>query len=261
MTRTVAFWHVYLTEDVGTWAGIVMEQLGVMERSGLFVKLDELNVTCIHRDWVQTQMFQGMLSSAFSSRKTFITFHSNPFNSDREMLENISSPHAMTEAETLYWVWIHSQIHDSRILYFHTKGITADMRFLQRQNYEEHKKYFYWRQMLNWGCLDQWGVCLAALDDGYDIVGPNFQTDPHPHYSGGFYWTKSSHVKKLPNPTEVRWWHDLQSNTKDVWLKSAPERFRNEMWITQTEDYNALCLAQGIDNPASKFVSTSEYWK
>jgi hypothetical protein len=262
--KKIAYWHVYLTEDVGSWAGIVMEQLGVMERSGLLRALDDLRITCIHRNWSEARMFTGIVEHA--RPQSFISFVGNCFATDQEMLENISSPDAVTEATTLYKMYLGAQIaefqqEEAHLLYFHTKGITADERYLKSGNFEEYKKYYYWRQMLNWAVLDRWSICTAALEDGYDIAGANFQKEPYPHYSGGFYWTKTSHVKKLPDPLKVGWWKSIQSKTNDPWLKTAPERFRNEMWITQTEDYNALCLAQGIDNPASKFVSTREYWK
>lgn len=259
--KNIAYWHVYLTEDVGTWAGIVMEQLGIMERSGLLRALDDLKVTCIYRNSSEAKMFAGILEHA--RPQSLISYVKNPFKTEQEMLENISCDEAITEGETLYKIYLDEQYYDddTNILYFHTKGITADDRFLKSGNYNEYMKYYYWRQMLNWGCLDQWKYCLDILDDDFDIVGANFQKEPYPHYSGGFYWTKVSHIRKLPNPMKVDWWFDLQSKTTDPWLKTAPDRFRNEMWITQTKNYRALNLTSGIDNPASKFVSTSEYWK
>lgn len=257
--QKIAFWHVYLTEDTGTWAGIVMEQLGVMERSGLLQTLDELYVTSIYRDWSEAVMLEGVIQQAYP-RSSFKGWK-NPFQTDREMLANISAPEALTEALTLKEVWdkAHNLMNDTCMLYFHTKGITADERFLKTGNYAEYQKYYYWRQLMNWAVLEQWPVCVDALDDVWNMAGANFQELPCPHYSGGCYWTKSSYVKTLPDPTMVRWWFELQAKTTDPWLKSAPMRFRNEMWITQGE-YNAFNLASGIDNPASKFVSTREYW-
>ena len=59
----------------------------------------------------------------------------------------------------------------------------------------------------------------------------NYQETPAAHFSGAFWWAKSSYIKTLPNPWENDWWFNIQKNTQDQWLKTAPIRFKDEMWI------------------------------
>lgn len=67
----------------------------------------------------------------------------------------------------------------------------------------------------------QYENCLKLLNE-YDAVGVDYHDLPYKHFSGNFFWTKSSHVNKLP----YLYWED--------WRNYAPlgeERHAAEAWV------------------------------
>lgn len=262
-----AYWHVYLTEERGVWAAIVMEQLACMEKVNLLNRLDAFKITCVarretHEDCKHRYDFASLVYS-IAGNKALIEFVDNPYESDFRMCEAIEEGSfvGVSENHTLRKIYKDCLDVDQTLLYFHTKGITSDLRHLDTGNYNAYRNYYFWRQFLNWGAIEMWPACVAHLEDGYDLAGPNFQQNPVPHYSGAFYWTKSSHIRQLPDPATTQWWEDLQARTTDPWLKSCSSRFKDELWIGQAPyNYTAINLGPGA-NPANTFVPQSEYWK
>jgi hypothetical protein len=262
----VAYWHVYLTEDTGTWSGIVMEQLAAMERVNLLNRIDKLKITVVKRgDNNDCAEFAGLVSLMTDGVKQVIfDFVDNPYPTDFHMIEAIRAEEfaGVSENHTLRKIYKDCLDEDQLVLYFHTKGITANARFLKTGNFATYRNYYFWRQFLNFGALDQWASCVSMLEDGYDIAGPNFQREPVPHYSGAFWWSKSSHIRQLPDPATTQWWKDLQAKTTDSWLKNCSPRFRDELWICQADyNYSAIDMCNGHLNPASNYHPQSEYWK
>ena len=115
------------------------------------------------------------------------------------------------------------------ILYMHLKGVTSNQDS--------------WRNDLLKIVVDKHDECLQFLKD-YNACGPRL-ADPfiiinntiQRHFSGNFWWTKSEHIKNLPNP-------DIQSMIKDFGFlvkgrknknPHAPAdknfRYLAEMWI------------------------------
>jgi len=95
---------------------------------------------------------------------------------------------------------------------------------------EKFKMYYYWRHYLTWGVVENWRKCVNALET-HDVAGINFYENPAPHFSGGFWWANTDHLKKLENPDTKHWWYQLKEKTKDEWLKTCSDRFRDEMWL------------------------------
>lgn len=232
------YYHIYLTDDLSKWVPIFIEQFKLMEDFGLLDAADTVNVTAIH-------------NPNSSSLKTLIDFlHSydtknhikiTPFANDRRsqmddatLFSNVNNrENTLTENITMRKIYNDAAKYDEgdAILYIHSKGITSIDNHLINGNADMFKKYFYWRQFLNYGVVEKWKECVEAIEKDYDIAGVNYFEDPHPHFSGTFWWSKVSHIRKLPNPESLEWWHQIQRETEDNWLKTAPDRFRDEMWI------------------------------
>lgn len=76
---------------------------------------------------------------------------------------------------------------DFYILYLHTKGI-------MRENLQPVKD---WVEYLIYFNMFKYKEIIDFLKR-YDTVGVNLQKGPHPlHYSGNFWWSKSSHIGTL----------------------------------------------------------------
>jgi len=124
-------------------------------------------------------------------------------------------------------LWRHSQTDDDfQLLYLHTKGVSKP----GLQNIID------WTNYLAYFNINKWENRVEELKDN-DCTGVNLYGNPqdineHPstwgygksplHYSGNFWWSKSSHIKRLPNP--ISWMPD---NNYSSW------RMMNEMWVCQ----------------------------
>lgn len=187
-----------------------------------------------------------------------------PWANDIAMMENLESPHTITENYTFRRIYEDCQNAEEEfyVMYIHTKGITSCMRLMSKNCIlaQSFKNYYYWRQFLNWGVIKRWRSCVDALDDN-DVAGVNFFSSPSPHFSGNFWWAKSSYIKTLPNPATKDWWYALKEKTSNIWLKGASDRFRDEQWVCSNPDvkvYKVIDMDEG-NNPAGKYLPTTMY--
>lgn len=104
-------------------------------------------------------------------------------------------PNSMEESGTLEEIWKRSQTQDFYVLYFHTKGISH-----QGQIYHN---VIDWAKMMEYFLIEQYS-CLDLLPQ-YDAIGCNLSTYPLRHFSGNFWWSKSSYIRTLPDPLDPYW--------------------------------------------------------
>lgn len=75
----------------------------------------------------------------------------------------------------------------ANVLYIHTKGIsTPDNKCIED-----------WRNYMLYFVVEKFAICLDALKT-HDSCGVDLRDDPVLHYSGNFWWSKSSYIKTLP---------------------------------------------------------------
>jgi hypothetical protein len=79
------------------------------------------------------------------------------------------------------------------ILYIHTKGVTTP----------DNPCIDDWRQYMTYFNINKYERCFNILDQ-YDSCGVDLVKEPAVHYSGNFWWAKSSYIKKLPTINEIR---------------------------------------------------------
>lgn len=138
------------------------------------------------------------------------------------------------EFPTLDLIWKHSQTEEFDILYLHTKGVTKP----------GHQNIVDWTNYLSYFSIEKWTDRKIDLEES-DCSGVNLFGNPddireHPstwgygkapiHYSGNFWWSKSSHIRKLPNP--IAW---LPDENHRRWRVMA------EMWLCQHPDGKYAC--------------------
>jgi hypothetical protein len=152
---------------------------------------------------------------------------------DKYIVVNDNKDISKVEFPTLFKIWQDSQKEDFNILYLHTKGVTRN-----NPNIED------WTNYLSYFNINRWKDRLLELESndcsGVNLSGKIEDLNYHPstwgygkapvHYSGNFWWSKSSYIKKLPNPYE---WIPSEDYIK--WRVMA------EMWLCQLNDryYNA----------------------
>lgn len=80
---------------------------------------------------------------------------------------------------------------DDFILYVHSKGVKyTDTQWLQLVGD--------WRRYMSYHTIKDWRKCVQFLENGSEVVGANFQTEPERHFSGNFWWARGDYIRTLP---------------------------------------------------------------
>lgn len=254
--KNILYYHLYLTDDYGTWSSIFMEHMKLLEDHKVLDALDKIDFTVItQNDKRKMNAFVDLQGQYNIGKMKQLEFVANPYSNDIDMLNALESPTTMTENHTMRKIWNDSQNEDMKILYLHSKGITSTLKHLEMTEWgaSTFKTYYYWRQFLNWGVIENWRKCYEALRIN-DIAGVNYYNEPSKHFSGNYWWANSSYIKRLPDPSTTDWWINIKNKSSDPWLKSAGDRFRDEQWPCSLDDvrvYNVYSPDQN-DNPAGK---------
>ncbi len=129
------------------------------------------------------------------------------------------------EFPALDLIWNHSDKEDFNILYLHTKGVSRTHTFIED-----------WTNYMSYFNINKWKDRIKDLEKndctGVNLSGNSEDINEHPstwgygkapkHYSGNFWWSRSSHIRKLPNP--YSW---IPTEDYNRW------RMMNEMWVCQ----------------------------
>lgn len=239
--KKYAYYHIYLTDETGCWYNLFLDQIYEVINHGLYDELEKLYVVCIGKAQ-QLELFSGICSQ-FDKIEIIKKLGTNP-----EEKENCSLQHLQTiqysgdsatifdETQTMSALQEHANREDAYFLYFHSKGITAPWRMREEKIYHPFVNYYLWRKFLEWGNIEKWKICVNKLEEGYSAAGVNLCEWPIHHYSGTFWWSKSEHIKKLPNILENDWWVKLRQTTPlNTWDSN---RNKPEMWIGAVYDEN-----------------------
>ena len=150
---------------INNWKDILIKLLSNIRLSGLYDNIDEIRCVVLGIN---------NYNDIFNDPKIKIIYHDNNIN--------------LYEFKTMELIYNDSLNEDFNILYLHTKGITH-----YRQYTEQYVKD--WVDMLIYFNINKYNICLDNLNEN-DVVGVNLQPNPW-HFSGNFWWSKSSHIKTL----------------------------------------------------------------
>jgi len=254
--KKILYYHITETDNSAVWSNMFLEQMALVESSGLLASVDEIRTSVVCKGNKKVPSVKGL--SDYYKEKMKVTFHEYQFGNDHELACNLDNPNTVTESVALKKIY-HDCLIDSEITtvgYIHTKGITAVTRFLDTGNYEQYRNYFSWRQLLNWGVIEKWRDCHEMLNEhGFDVVGALLKKSPSPHFSGNFWWATASHIRQLPNPTTSLWWSKVKENSHDPWLQKANDRYKDEHWIFSRE----RCKAGNIGNIPEEVLPFNTY--
>lgn len=162
---------VYFICCIGNYKEIVAEQMATLRRSGLLRKADAIYCfICLYNEEILP-----ILEPYMSKLKIIST----PEN----LYERFALDHFREHIAGSYFLF-----------YFHTKGVSRDAETLGIFHVQ--------RRNLDYFILERHDVCLFWLDHHYDAVGTSLSLYPAMHFSGNFWWARSSHLDRLP-PTVV----------------------------------------------------------
>lgn len=169
ISRTIIY-GVYFICCIGNYKTIVAEQLATIQRSGLFLKTKMIFCfICQYTDEILP------ILEPYLSKIKIISTTENLY--EKFAIENFRAH--IQESNQYY------------LFYFHTKGVSRDP--------DKKKVYHEIRKNLDYFILEKHDICIFWLDHNYDAVGTSLSLFPLLHFSGNFWWTKSSHLAKLPS--------------------------------------------------------------
>ena len=170
---TTPIYGVYFICCLGNYQEIVAEQMATLHRSGLFRRANMiLCFICLYNDDIMP------ILEPYMSKLKIISTAENLF--ERFALDNFRV-HIPTAGPYC-------------LFYFHTKGVTRDV--------EKMHIFHERRKNLDYFILERYEVCLFWLHRGYDAVGTALSLYPALHFSGNFWWARSTHLDRL-SPTVV----------------------------------------------------------
>jgi len=145
----------------------------------------------------------------------------NKYKNDKYIVNNYSDNTELFEYPSLNKVkTISTNNPDSYILYLHTKGISHTN--VNRITYIAH-----WTNLMLHFLVEKYSECINKLNEGYDTIGCNYiernQYTDKKHFSGNFWWSKSTYINKL---------HVLNENTgirtyAEFWLFTENPSYYN----------------------------------
>lgn len=251
-----------MTDDYGTWSSIFMEHMKGLEDHGILEVMDELNFIVIANSEKKVNDFVQLQGTYDIGKPKLVELVYNPYKNDSEMMKSIESSSTVTENYTMRKIWNDSQTKDMIMLYLHSKGVTSVKKCLENGDAETFKKYYYWRQFLNWGVIENGAWCYGAIAHAnYDIAGVNYRETPSKHFSGNFWWSKSDYIKKLPDPSTTDWWQQLKAKSNDAWLRTAGDRFRDEQWPCSLDDAKIFNVFTPEIGPDGQILKRNQYDK
>jgi len=138
------------------------------------------------------------------------------------------------EGRTLEYLWDVCKEFDGLVWYIHTKGASHP------QHSQGSQRNF--RRLLEGIVIEQWQHCIDvfSLNQDMDCYGAFLPTDDRYFYPGNFWWARSSHIRRLPNPCE--WANKLCGRTGEN------VRYGYEDWVTLSVP-NVKALAYGPWKP------------
>lgn len=123
---------------------------------------------------------------------------------------------------------------DCNVCYVHTRGVTHP----NEPCAVDHRHY------MSYFMLEKYDICIEKLKT-YDTVGVDYSELFFKHYSGNFWWSKSSWINQLPE------WKDVQT---------LDERHKAEFWILSRPGNYCNLWNSGI-HPCQRHLNRYEPWK
>ena len=104
---------------------------------------------------------------------------------------------------------------EDNVLYIHTKNVGKEIN-LCIEDQIEYMLYF---------LIKKYNTCLEKLKE-YNTCGCDLKQHPELHYSGNFWWARSSYINTLPSPAEfndlIKYPNSLNSlrHNQEFWICS-----------------------------------------
>lgn len=245
------FYHLYIPPDWKSclWAQFLDRYVNNLQCSRLY-DLATINL-CITMPKFWTEI-PGIQFTKHDDHQQILTFE----NKIREYI-NLRYPKInvleirdineqnLYEGQTLRF--IHQRAHqvNAYFLYTHSKGM---------HNYHPAAATDNWLEILDYFIINQWSSNIKHLET-HDVVGVRDAVSRDLVMSGNFWWSKTEHIQKLPDPikSELYWFQD-----PDIGKREFERRYAFERWVmsnspqyyyaidTKTNHYTDYCFLENL---------------
>lgn len=176
----VIFWHIC---EMNNWKKVILDQYDTIVSSGLMNDIDKCYIVFLGHNIKNISWFIDK-----HDKLKLIDYNKNLHEYERLCLHSL-----------LRW----SQKNTANVLYIHAKGVSRP----NTTNNMTNDNIWYWRKMMEYFLIEKYKICLDRLQT-YDVVGCNImdmgndlklgKEDHKMHFSGNFWWSKTSYIKNLP---------------------------------------------------------------
>ena len=201
MENNFKIFGVYFICCIQNYLEIVKEQLACLDK-GLLNKTKQVIIFITNYDEYECIELDNILNS-YGDKFVLVKTHLNLY--EKYAINNYKK----YITETNYYLY-----------YFHTKG-------LKDKNDPLLNVFSSRRQILNYYTLIQYNINIKLLEQ-YDAIGCSLHLYPKKHFSGNFWWSKSSYLQHL-------------ENINDKYLSP-------EMYILSNNNCNCISLANDTNN-------------
>lgn len=115
-------------------------------------------------------------------------------------------PEGLREARTLHYLHKETQAEDL-VMFLHTKGISYHSGQNRLHGFtlpRNLRAINSWRFALEYICLDEWRSRVHRLTtQPIDTESAFMNLEPYWNYCGNIWWSKGSHIRRLPDPLTV----------------------------------------------------------
>jgi hypothetical protein len=163
---------------INNWKEVVGDIFYDIKQSGLYEKIDEIRCFVLTENPDTDMLFFDDSKIKIIGTSTNLQLYEacsiNVLYEDALMHEDIVDNNSIATGNTY-------------VLYLHSKGVTKPYD-LGVKDWTKCMKYFN---------IYKHEECIGKLVEGYDAVGINFHLTPKYHFSGNFWWTSYSHIRRL----------------------------------------------------------------
>lgn len=201
----IVVYHVCCMND---WKNIFDNQINKLIRSGL-LKEAKLYLTALYNTDEDLNYIKDKIK-------------------DLGELTNTSKSFDLFEFPALGFIKKKAKTEDFYVLYLHTKGVSItekNMNYYHGSRDLKHLKECVtdWKDYMEYFLVDNYQECIKALEE-CDACGVNLRAEPVNHFSGNFWWSKSSYINKLP---EMRNINLSNRYSAEFWIGSGNGNLKN----------------------------------
>jgi hypothetical protein len=174
------FWHILLKNHA---IDIVKEQLRCLKSSGLYKRIDKLNLGIAIGD---RSLEDKLFSLLEKECENYVRYNYNPNHFE---FPTLSQLYDCCKTEYSFYG-----------LYIHTKGVS----------YPNNEGGKHWLDYMNYYNILKWKDAIRHLDMKYDMYGVKLLTKNDApaymlHYSGNFFWFLSDYIATLKPVSRLNW--------------------------------------------------------